>query len=452
LILDILQKQTHNNWLVNHNNTQFYTQVEQFIAQLQQIWRHPIPPKILLTENNPYRFLTILFACIALDYPIFLGNPSWSHREYQQVEQLVQPNLIWDTTEAKFILTSYPLEPCIGKIMIPTGGSSGQIRFAMHNWCTLSASVTGFVEYFQEKSINSCCLLPLYHVSGLMQCWRSLLTGGKLLILSYPDLKKHIKPEFNTQDYFLSLVPTQLQFLLESNSFWLSQFKTILLGGAPSWQNLLNQARGSQIPLALSYGMTETAAMIAALKPQEFLDGNNTMGRVLPHAHIDIVDAEGQTLNSGQTGIIGIQTPSLCLGYYPTAFAQGFLFLSNDLGCFNTEGYLTILGRRNRMIITGGEKVYCEEIEAIIKNTGLVHDVCIIGLLDNYWGEVVIAVYVSPIPNQGHQIIAQQVERKLSNHKHPKYWLEIDSLPRNSQGKINYQELKEWAIKQLQLV
>jgi len=65
--------------------------------------------------------------------------------------------------------------------MIPTGGSSGQIRFAIHTWETLMASVRGFQQYFQLNQVNSLCVLPLYHVSGLMQFLRSFTTGGSFL-------------------------------------------------------------------------------------------------------------------------------------------------------------------------------------------------------------------------------------------------------------------------------
>lgn len=450
-----LEQQTANNWLVNYANEQFYNQVQGFINLLQSTWQKSTPPKILLAENNPHLFLALFLASVILDYPVFLANPSWNPSEWQQVKQLIQPSLVWDSTQQQFILSDVVEIPPInfpGKIMIPTGGSSGQIRFTMHNWDTLTAAIEGFSQYFAEKKINSCCLLPLYHVSGLMQCLRSLVTGGKLLILSYSDLKNHQIPSFPTQDYFLSLVPTQLQFLLASNPLWLSGFKTILLGGAPSWTEILNLAREQKIPLALTYGMTETAALIVALKPEQFLQGNHTMGKLLPHAQIHILTEQGEILDYGQTGMIGIKASSLCLGYYPHVFSQDILFLSNDLGSFNAEGYLTILGRGDRVIITGGEKVYPEEVEKIIKDTGLVADVCVIGLPHSYWGEIVVAVYVCFTPRQIDQAIAEKVLGKLSKFKLPKHWLQIDRIPRNRQGKINYLQVKQWVVTQLGVV
>lgn len=444
-----LKSRVEQSWLVNYDNYDFYNQVEAIITQLNSIWQQPLPPRILLSERNPYRFLAVFFACVALEYPVFLANPDWGSQEWQQVEELVQPNLIWQEQVFNQVSDSSAATP--GTIMIPTGGSSGKIRFAMHNWRSLSAAVTGFVEYFEQKRVNSCCLLPLYHVGGLMQCLRSFLSGGKLLILAYGALKTDgVNFDFDTQDYFLSLVPTQLQYFLESSPEWLSRFSTILVGGAPTWASLRDRAREYHIPLALTYGMTETAAQIVTLKPEEFLQGNNSVGKVLPHAQVSIVNPECQPLPPETTGVIGIKANSLCLGYYPEFFAPDFWFLSNDLGKFDTQGYLTILGRSNRSIITGGETVFPEEVESVILDTGLVRDVCILGLADNYWGEVMTAVYVPKTPNFGHQIIAAAIKKKLSKCKCPKYWLEIDCLPRNRQGKINYRKLQEWAIRQLQ--
>ncbi|ELR98201.1 2-succinylbenzoate--CoA ligase [Gloeocapsa sp. PCC 73106] len=446
----MILSQLQHNWLVNYDNFRFSHQVEQIITQLTDFWQDPLPPRILLADTEPHRFLAVFFACVALDYPVFLANPHWKTKEWQEIYQLVKPNLIWHQQEQVFFKASSSITNCPGTIMIPTGGSSGKIRFAMHNWRTLSAAVNGFVEYFESGRVNSCCLLPLYHVGGLMQCLRSFLTGGKLLLLAYAALKNNqFKWEFDTQNYFLSLVPTQLQHLLELNPECLSGFSTILVGGAPTWTTLLDRARKHQIPLALTYGMTETAAQIVTLKPYEFLKGNNSSGRVLEHAHITITDQEGNILPQGKTGTISIKADSLCLGYYPHLFSPDFCFLSQDLGRFDVQDYLTILGRSNRSIITGGETVFPEEVESVILDTGLVRDVCVLGLADNYWGEVITAVYVSATPNQGHQEISIAIQEKLSKYKCPKYWLECDRLPRNLQGKINHQELKQWAITQL---
>lgn len=118
--------------------------------------------------------------------------------------------------------------------MIPTGGSSGKIRFAIHTWETLTAAVRGFQEFFAVEQINSCCVLPLYHVSGLMQFLRSFTTGGKLIVVPFKTLESLTSPfnfaeQFAPANSFLSLVPTQLQRLLQRPAAvdWLTQFRII---------------------------------------------------------------------------------------------------------------------------------------------------------------------------------------------------------------------------------
>jgi O-succinylbenzoic acid--CoA ligase len=430
-----------------------------------------------------------------------LCNPNWVEQEWQQVFDVVQPDLIWGDlsglsgfrklkVESSTGLVPLPYQPLTlheQKIMIPTGGSSGKIRFAIHTWETLMASVRGFHQYFGEKPINSFCVLPLYHVSGLMQFLRSFTTGGQLVILPFKALVagegRHIDPT----KFFISLVPTQLARLisleeelkversnfqpqdleiietiagisacvdppqppwkkgecLSPTSTWLSGFQTVLLGGAPAWTELLEQARHYNIPLALTYGMTETASQVVTLKPEAFRRGNNSCGQVLPHAQVSIRSATGETLEANQIGIITIKADSLALGYYPEPFTNPQYFQPDDLGFFDDQGYLNVVGRNSNKIITGGENVFPAEVEAAILATQLVTDVCVTGIPDSQWGQAVIAIYVSRTQAVSTALLETALEDKLSKYKRPKYWVSVEGLPRNSQGKVNYEQLQE---------
>ncbi|HBB32056.1 MAG TPA: 2-succinylbenzoate-CoA ligase, partial [Cyanobacteria bacterium UBA8803] len=365
------------------------------------------------------------------------------------------------------------------QIMIPTGGSSGQIRFTIHTWQTLMTSVSGFYQYFGCKPVHSFCVLPLYHVSGLMQFLRSLTTGGRMAILPFKALIAGEGRDINPTGFFISLVPTQLQRLLSADAAnWLSRFQTVLLGGAPAWQSLLDEARRHRIRLSPTYGMTETASGVVTLRPEAFLTGNNSCGQVLPHARVTVRSATGEILGANETGIITIQAHSLALGYYtpaetilshwvdaPLLRKNGKMvngeysdgrdinlksqlqnLQSDDLGFFDQQGYLTIIGRRSNKIITGGENVFPAEVEAAILASQLVADVGVIGLSDRYWGQAVTAVYVPRSPDISPDILQKAVADKLCKFKRPKYWVAVDAMPRNGQGKLNYEQLKELAI------
>ncbi|PZV10903.1 MAG: 2-succinylbenzoate-CoA ligase [Leptolyngbya sp.] len=444
------QERAEEDWLIGQESRAFFELTSQTIAELnQEKARSPHRPIIFLAESDPIHFLAKFIAVCATDCHLFLCNPTWIASEWAQVLALVQPTLIYEksTLSSRLIAplnldtryltpgTRYLASPLI---CIPTGGSSGTIRFAMHTWDTLIASVAGFQHYFGVEQIHSCCVLPLYHVSGLMQFVRSLISGGKLVLIPYKSLELSHLP-FDPADFFLSLVPTQLQRLLDSPI--LPHFKTILLGGAPAGAELLEQARRLHIPLAPTYGMTETASQVATLKPADFLQGMTGCGQALPHAQITVHSiTTGKVLGANHTGRVAIAAKSLALGYYPNPLSDS-TFSTDDLGWLDERGYLHIVGRQSDKIITGGENVFPAEVEAAILATGLVQDVGVIGVSDRQWGEAIAAVYVPTAANLTVPALKSALEKRLSKFKLPKHWIAVEQLPRNAQGKLNRQEL-----------
>jgi o-succinylbenzoate---CoA ligase len=453
-------------------------------------------PAIFIVETEPINFITAFLAGVITEMNLFLCDPGWQVQEWQQVLSLVQPDLIFgdDTIKSSIksaISKGTQQRPQQGipslkstlqnapdlitnaeareqsLIMIPTGGTSGKIKFAMHSWQTLAASVKGFADFFNCHQLNSVCTLPLYHVSGLMQLMRSLLTQGNLIICPYQLIATKLN-KLDKSTYFISLVPTQLQFLLASTPKCLHGFKTVLVGGAPPGRSLLQTAREYHIPLALTYGMTETASGVVTLKPEDFLAGNHSSGEVLPHVQLKI--ANGQLISgteeltlehlkslksrknprtdsvSNQTGLIQINSAALCLGYYPQLFSAPQSFLTDDVGYFDREGYLHLLGRNSQKIITGGEKVFPAEVEAVIYATRLVQDICVVGIPDQKWGQAVTAIYVPLTAANNLNLIKQQIKSQLAKYKQPKHWLSVASIPRNDRGKINYPQLEAIAL------
>ena len=426
-IYTLFSQRLQAGWLVNIDRHVILDLAERKLAEFSQF----SPNFISIATLDPIEFIANLMAGLRLGIPIFLGNPHWGTVEWAQVSKL--------TAEVNRQQHQH-------LVMIPTGGSSGKIKFVIHTWETLSASVWGFQEFYEVGEINALCTLPLYHVSGLMQLWRSLLTGGKLFIIDFHQLYNApnvFVDRIDLECYFISLVPTQLSKLLDLDSKWLNQFQTILVGGAPPRIELLNRARIAQLPLALTYGMTETASQVTSLKPAEFLAGNNSCGRVLPHAEIELVSLDNELKS------LRIKAKSLMLGYFPNLDAATF-FEPDDLGLFaggtepyQRDGYLTILGRTSGKIISGGENVFPIEIVDAIMASGLVADVWVMGLPDRYWGQVVTALYVVNDLPVSATILSSALVGKISNYKIPKRWIPVTQIPRNSLGKILNQEVTE---------
>lgn len=459
----LLEQRWGDDWLIGLDSQVFWQQLQQRSAELEDLGQAGTRPTVLIATADPLACLAGFFAASLTGLPVFLGNPHWGEREWQQAMALVRPGVVMGgEVEAGEMGRQGEGKkgpqhgPTIG---IPTGGTSGQLKFVLHRWDTLMASVQGFRQYFGSPAVNAYCVLPLFHVSGLMQALRVLATGGTLAVQPYRALKQGTILELPGNPKFLSLVPTQLQHMLARGGDyipWLRGFRAVLLGGAPAWPSLLEQARSLAIPLALTYGMSETASQVATLLPEDFLQGNSSSGRALPQATLQILDDQGQPLLANSPGRVQIQATSLAQGYLSAPpipasprppLASGFL--TDDIGYLDPNGYLHILGRHSSMIITGGENVFPEEVEATLLAMGLVQDVCVLGLPDPQWGERVTAMVVPSRSEVAPETLRQALQPQLAAYKVPKQWLRVTAIPRTVQGKVNRAEAKRLALQQL---
>jgi len=402
-------------------------------------------PLVLVALKEPHNFLAALMAVLCSSGSIVLGNAQWQQREWQELQKLIRPDYLWGQipTFAQNWQGPRPnLAP--GHILIPTGGTSGDLKLATHTWDTLRVAVTGFQTFWGPGAISCFCLLPLYHVGGLMQFLRSWLSGGDFWAYPYSGLKNK-PPAGDFQNWFISLVPTQLQFLLEHHPHWLAQFKTILVGGGPIWPGLWQQAGDLKLNLAPTYGMTETAGQVAALKPADFLGGQEGVGQVLPHIDLRLLtNDKNLTVTNQKVGLIQLNGGSVFGGYYPQYSWEGRGYtLTEDLGFWDHQGNLHLVGRQGNCIISGGEKVNPREVEEVILATQLVEDVAVLGLHDRHWGERVVAVYVPRGSGDVITPLENYLRRTLAAYKCPKDWFPLPSLGRSPLGKLNYAGLRQ---------
>ena len=238
------------------------------------------PAATVIAEAQPARFMPAFARAVAGSGPVFVTDPAWGAGQRAAVDELVGAGGEAGGGEAER-----------GWLMIPSGGTGGGVKFARHDGETLAAAVGGFCAHFGLARVNAVGVLPLHHVSGLMAWMRCALTGGVFLPWNWGDLKEGRRPELATREpWVLSLVPTQLQRLLERPEAvaWLRRFEVIFVGGGPVWPELVEAAARADLPLALSYGMTETAAMVTALRPGEFRAGGRSSGTALPHARVTV--------------------------------------------------------------------------------------------------------------------------------------------------------------------
>ena len=228
--------------------------------------------------------------------------------------------------------------------LIYTSGTIGRPKIAMHTIKHHVFSAKNQLKGVEMEPDDSYLLsLPINHISGIAILYRVFCSGASLIIGNkHRRLATHI-----------SFVPTQLKrFLQSSEHLCFNRLKCVLLGGAPIPKDLCDWAISHYIPLYITYGMSETASQIATMK---YDPRCGVCFKEPLHGRDLKIDAQGQIWVAGMTlfkGYLNYESP-IENGWFPT----------RDLGRIGKYG-LEIIGRKDRMIISGGENIYLDELEA----------------------------------------------------------------------------------------
>lgn len=410
---------------------------------------------IALDLEKAEAFCSCFAALGNLDLDLAFFNPSWTDDERELALDVAKPSWrIRDDGRGGFIAEKCSIKISQGeavkrgpRFLIPTGGSSGAIRFAIHRWETLLAATSGLIEHMAAKRVSSCCILPLFHVSGFMQLARTAATQGRIVFGTTREFLSLDKTlcEFDDGERYLSLVSTQLERLSKGVETLaaMRSYRAIYVGGGPIAALQIEASRKAGLRLAPTYGMTETAAQIATLEPSVFLKGGVGQGRPLPHAQLSILDETGREVDPGTIGRIEIRSSSLFHGYIGEEERTIERFCPPDRGFIDKDGNLTVLGRIDRVIVSGGEKIDLEEIELALSRTGLVEECLAFGIEDAEWGERLAVAFVSKRLETTEKALSEAIVEKLARYKLPKVWLKVDYLPRNEVGKVRVGCLRE---------
>ena len=289
---------------------------------------------------------------------------------------------------------------------------------------------------------------PLYHTNGFATLY-NLLAGDHLVVMEKFDAARVVDLIERHHVSTFTATPTMLQriaALPDIDSRDLSSIEWTLQGAAviaPSlvhrWIELVDADR-----FFMSYGMTEGLG-IAALRADEWLAHQGSVGRGYRETEIRILDTDGNDLPPGEIGEIYLRSPSSGMYRYLGGNAEQLRTLpdgfatAGDLGTLDEEGYLRIVDRRVDMVITGGANVYPAEVESALIEHPAIADVVVIGLADPEWGRRVHAI-VEPAdpaaPITAAEVIAF-AKSKLAAYKVPKTVELIDRIPRSEATKVN---------------
>ncbi len=269
--------------------------------------------------------------------------------------------------------------------------------------------------------------LPLFHVGGLAMAFRCAVMGAGLVLERQFDATRVARLLRQSDVTHGSLVPTALQRVLEVSAEPFGRaLEAILIGGGPMGAALLARARSLALPVLQTYGLTEACSQVTTERPGE-ADGA-TAGRALPGLEVQIVDATGLVVEPGVVGEIRVKGQTVTPG-------AGEWLATKDLGSLDERGRLTIHARRVDLIVSGGENVYPAEVEAVLRESGLVDDVAVVPVSDETWGQVPVAVVVWKGAPAVADLIAFARER-LASFKMPRQLVARAELPRNASGKL----------------
>jgi acyl-CoA synthetase (AMP-forming)/AMP-acid ligase II len=249
------------------------------------------------------------------------------------------------------------------------------------------------------------------------------------------------------------LVPTQIVMLTDAapGSPPIPSLQYVVYGGAPMTPAAMTRAleRFGSIFVQL-YAQGETPMTITVLRRQDHVPSMlGSAGRARPGIEVRVVGVDGQPLPDGDIGELVVRGPSVMTGYLnrPQATAEtivdGWLH-TGDLGRMTVDGVIWLLDRAKDMIISGGSNVYAVEVEQALTTHPSVGDVAVIGLPDDLWGEVVVAVLVpaaGAVINEG--AIDAHCRTTLAGYKLPRRYIVVDSLPRNAYGKVLKRQLRQ---------
>jgi o-succinylbenzoate---CoA ligase len=306
-------------------------------------------------------------------------------------------------------------------VVIATSGSTGRPKGVELSAAALTYSARASLDRIGAAPGDRWLLcLPATHIAGIQVLVRSLVAGTE------PVVAGHLSPAAASGCAHVSIVPAQLRRLLAEGA-WADTFTSVLLGGAAAGAGLIAAARDAGVPVVTTYGMSETCG-----------------GCVY-----DGLPLDGVAVSAGSDGRIRITGPVLFSAYRlrqdltAAAFDDGW-FRTSDLGVLDASGHVTVRGRADDVINTGGEKVVASEVASVLETCPGVREAVVVGRLDEEWGERVTAVIV---PDNSAQpptldLLSRHVRERLPRYAAPRELVLLDALPMLPSGKPDLEILR----------
>jgi acyl-CoA synthetase (AMP-forming)/AMP-acid ligase II len=299
---------------------------------------------------------------------------------------------------------------------------------------------------------------PIYFNAGRSFTLGIIYFGGTMILHERFDAEEVLRTIEREKATYIGAVPTMCERMLqvlETTKYDTSSLRCLAITGGKVHPSVLEDLKHKITPnIYRTYASTDSGQM-AISKPGDMQSKPNAAGRPVWCVELRIVDESNNPVKMGEVGEIICQSPLATHGYYKNpeatnaSFRDGW-FYTGDLGYFDDEGFLFVVGRRKDMVKSGGISVYPLEIESVIYSHPDVLEAAVIGVPDTQWGEAVKAVAVLKPESslEADELIAFCKER-LSAYKVPKSVEFRVSLPHTEIGKVNKVELKKMILSEI---
>ncbi len=408
--------------------------------------------------ENGLPFVDAVFACIRLGRLAVVVDPRLSPDEARRAIEPLAPAIVVGGAGvdergravardlgAEWLAHDRPLaarsrvdacaaDPGRPAIVVFSSGTSGRpkpVTLTLGNFLWSAMGSAARLGTHPDDRWLAC--LPLSHLGGLSILFRSVLFGTTTVVHAGFEVAAVRAALAEGGVTMMSLVPTTLARLVAPGDLQAPRLRCALIGGASAPLDLLDEARSAGVPVAPTYGLTETASQVATLPPGEPLRETGRVGAPLLPTEVRIVDGGGAPVAAGVAGRIAVRGATVapaCVG------PEGWLD-TGDLGRVDGAGALTVLGRLDDVILTGGENVAPGEVEAVLERLPGIAEAAVAPLPDDTWGQVV-AAWIVPVEGAAptlEEVRAACAER-LAPHKRPRRLTVVSSLPRTALGKI----------------
>ncbi|HKR64082.1 MAG TPA: AMP-binding protein [Thermoanaerobaculia bacterium] len=379
---------------------------------------------------NRIELIDLFLACVKTGVIFVPINILYREREIAHITSDAEPrevitaeNLIEPSADA-----SRPIADLDGDTpaaIIYTSGTTGASKGAVLTHNNFASNAVSLTTCWQITERDRFLLaLPLFHIHALgngLHTW--LVSGCRMRLLERFEHATATREFIDFQPTLFFGVPTMYVRLLEMPPEIARTMRLFVSGSAPLPAHVLEQFRERFGHTILErYGMTET--FMTASNPYVGERRAGTVGFPLPGVSVRIEDGE-----------LFVRGPNVFAGYWrrPNPFTSDGFFPTGDLASISSDGYLTLLGRRSDLIISGGFNIYPREIEELLLEQEGVREAAVTGMPDEVRGEVPVAYIVGEFDPAALERVCRE---QLASFKVPRKFVQVDSIPRTALGKV----------------